>query len=380
MYLSTMAGAVDPAELAMYAALLMDSDNSEMIEFLMAGMWILLRNPDNRRVLGSSFNPNPASGVAKGMMHKLNDAITLHEIHDQAQEKAAMVREQVEKAKEVQAMKKSQGEGGDSEASGSAEGSPKGSTMHSRSESHAALSEADGGEPSGKGHRHRGSESEEPSTQGSPNTLGEEGAMQKLAHGSAAATSMGVSNGAPGPDGQNRPRGGGEEGGPPEGRLEPTGVHSRTEIKKQANSVAKVGAYVCLCMCCCLWLEQAAAPGRRLRPLDCLLPAVYGSSLPNMKRGAPRKEAPVLTRATHACAPQPQGKLKTLDKRFDKQLKDNWGLETLVTVGESWLPAMLEQDEMGSATDIPVLKLFEFLVASICLFMIEVRVKGLDLE
>jgi hypothetical protein len=50
MYLSTMAGALDPAELAMYAALLMDSDNSEMIEFLMAGMWILLRNPDNRKV------------------------------------------------------------------------------------------------------------------------------------------------------------------------------------------------------------------------------------------------------------------------------------------------------------------------------------------
>lgn len=38
MYLSTMAGAVDPAELAMYAALLMDSDNSEMIEFLMVGV------------------------------------------------------------------------------------------------------------------------------------------------------------------------------------------------------------------------------------------------------------------------------------------------------------------------------------------------------
>lgn len=33
--------------------------------------------------------------------------------------------------------------------------------------------------------------------------------------------------------------------------------------------------------------------------------------------------------------------------RFNKQLKDNWGLETLVSVGESWLPAMLEQDEVG---------------------------------
>eukprot|EP00983_Pelagomonas_calceolata_P113248 1159965-Pelagomonas_calceolata.AAC.5 len=50
MYLSTMAGALEPSELAMYSALLMDSDNSEMIEFLMAGMWILLRSPENRRV------------------------------------------------------------------------------------------------------------------------------------------------------------------------------------------------------------------------------------------------------------------------------------------------------------------------------------------
>jgi hypothetical protein len=33
--------------------------------------------------------------MAKNMMHKLNDAITLHEIHDQAQEKAAHVRKEV---------------------------------------------------------------------------------------------------------------------------------------------------------------------------------------------------------------------------------------------------------------------------------------------
>jgi hypothetical protein len=32
--------------------------------------------------------------------------------------------------------------------------------------------------------------------------------------------------------------------------------------------------------------------------------------------------------------------------------------------------------QIGEATDIPVLKLFEFLVASICLFMIEVGVGG----
>lgn len=81
----------------------------------------------------------------------------------------------------------------------------------------------------------------------------------------------------------------------------------------------------------------------------------------------PHKQEPIQTIPARSL----QGKFKQLDKRFDKQLKDNWGLETLVTVGESWLPAMLEQDDIGEATDIPVLKLFEFLVASICLFMIE---------
>ena len=45
------------------------------------------RNPSNRRVLGSSFSANPANNIAKGMMGKLNDAITLHEINDQAHEK-----------------------------------------------------------------------------------------------------------------------------------------------------------------------------------------------------------------------------------------------------------------------------------------------------
>lgn len=47
------------------------------------------------------------------------------------------------------------------------------------------------------------------------------------------------------------------------------------------------------------------------------------------------------------CSLQPndelKGKVAALEKRFDKQLKDNWGLETLVSVGESWMPAMQEQ-------------------------------------
>lgn len=39
----------------------------------------------------------------------------------------------------------------------------------------------------------------------------------------------------------------------------------------------------------------------------------------------------------------------------------------------SFLSSSYSQDSIGEATDIPVLKLFEFLVASVCLFMIEVR-------
>ena len=66
-----------------------------------------------------------------------------------------------------------------------------------------------------------------------------------------------------------------------------------------------------------------------------------------------------------------KGKVVSLEQRFDRQLKDNWGLETLVSVGESWMPAMQEQDELGEATDVPVLKLFEFLVASVCMFMVD---------
>eukprot|EP00198_Chlamydomonas_reinhardtii_P003541 XP_001692877.1 flagellar associated protein [Chlamydomonas reinhardtii] len=192
MYLSTMAGAVDAAELAMYAALLTDSDNSEMIEFLMAGMWILLRDGNNRKVLGTSFNPSPANALAKNMINKLNDAITLHEINDEGEEQL----------------------------------------------------ERDPDE----------------------------------AFAMPPDTNM--------PDGE----------------------------KFYEN-------------------KDTAFPSPML-----------------MKR---------------------EESADRLEKRFDKQLKDNWGLETLVSVGESWLPAMLEQDEVGEATDVPVLKLFEFLVASICMFMVD---------
>eukprot|EP00191_Tetraselmis_sp_GSL018_P024515 CAMPEP_0177627972 /NCGR_PEP_ID=MMETSP0419_2-20121207/31498_1 /TAXON_ID=582737 /ORGANISM="Tetraselmis sp., Strain GSL018" /LENGTH=1910 /DNA_ID=CAMNT_0019129181 /DNA_START=17 /DNA_END=5750 /DNA_ORIENTATION=+ len=59
MYLSTMAGTVSPKALAMLAALMQNSSNVEMVEYLMAAFWILLRDSGNRRLLSEAFAGNP---------------------------------------------------------------------------------------------------------------------------------------------------------------------------------------------------------------------------------------------------------------------------------------------------------------------------------
>jgi hypothetical protein len=52
--------------------------------------------------------------------------------------------------------------------------------------------------------------------------------------------------------------------------------------------------------------------------------------------------------------------------------QDDWGLEALVKVGNSWLTKLMAMDANGpSENDLPLLKLFEFLTASMCLYMIE---------
>lgn len=61
MYLSTMAGDLAPAPLVMLASLLNNSSNINMVENLMAAMWILLRNPANRAILGTAFDENPVT-------------------------------------------------------------------------------------------------------------------------------------------------------------------------------------------------------------------------------------------------------------------------------------------------------------------------------
>lgn len=79
-----------------------------------------------------------------------------------------------------------------------------------------------------------------------------------------------------------------------------------------------------------------------------------------------------------------------LDKQLGSGLDDNWGLDVLVRVGETWLPKLAESSvvprgqslqgslqpmsidrEAEARADVPLLKLFEFLTASLCLYVIE---------
>jgi hypothetical protein len=52
-------------------------------EFLMAGCWLLLKNPTNRQVLGNAFSSNPASTkLAKGMMEKLQATVDVADVNE----------------------------------------------------------------------------------------------------------------------------------------------------------------------------------------------------------------------------------------------------------------------------------------------------------
>jgi hypothetical protein len=72
MYLSTMAGNLEAPPLIMLATLLNNNSNLVMVENLMAAVWILLRNPHNRKILGMAFDENPLMNSAtKGQMKVL---------------------------------------------------------------------------------------------------------------------------------------------------------------------------------------------------------------------------------------------------------------------------------------------------------------------
>eukprot|EP00892_Ulva_mutabilis_P009697 jgi/Ulvmu1/709/UM010_0081.1 len=80
MYLSTMAGDLEAPPLVMLATLLNNNGNLLMVENLMAAVWILLRSPHNRRILGTAFADNPVlSSTLKGQMQ---DVVDVHEIQE----------------------------------------------------------------------------------------------------------------------------------------------------------------------------------------------------------------------------------------------------------------------------------------------------------
>ncbi|KXZ56071.1 hypothetical protein GPECTOR_2g953 [Gonium pectorale] len=388
MYLSTMAGAVDSAELAMYAALLTDSDNSEMIEFLMAGMWILLRNGNNRKVLGTSFNPSPANQLAKNMINKLNDAITLHEINDEVAAKAAKLR--------------GQGQGGGDNAAAASEQEQERGPASARSESvildnggntatASSGGDADGGLAEGEefGRDAGGSagdaddaaaaleDTEELSLQAQQQQAEAAGEGQEPGPGDETAAIV-AAEGDPSVAGLSAP-GSALHSGVPSPRRgasdNPSGAASPAPGAGDGDAALAAGVADGLA-------EEGAEGDASLAPdADESYIHMEHVDMPKgeafyEKRDKPFPSSMMLKRAESADrvrrkAEAMKGRMQQLEKRFDKQLKDNWGLETLVAVGESWLPAMLEQDEVGEANDVPVLKLFEFLVASICMFMVD---------
>lgn len=88
-----------------------------------------------------------------------------------------------------------------------------------------------------------------------------------------------------------------------------------------------------------------------------------------------------------------------LDQKLGSELQENWGLDVLVRVGETWLPKLRdaggvpagqssggnkagtdEEGEPGGKADVPLLKLFEFLTASLCLYVIAEESAGCPLR
>ncbi|GMH33927.1 hypothetical protein BSKO_01761 [Bryopsis sp. KO-2023] len=231
MYLSTMAGDVDAGSLSALTSLLNNTQNVEMVEYLMAAMWILLRNPNNRRALSTAFSENPANTITRDIHSKIQDAIEVYGV----QENMAAVRRDSMCVDELdnRIPKEGEIEGGDC-----TEAIPK-------NEEESALSK-EGQESAGAGDKEN---------------------LQRSTGGTEP-------NGAP------------ETGNP----------------------------------------EKTGAPEDGI-----------------IEEGAPDDEA----------------------------LESDWGLDTLVRVGENWLPRIMLLNVASDDSDAPLLKLFEFLSASLCLFMVE---------
>eukprot|EP00803_Ostreobium_quekettii_P006067 evm.model.scf_440.6 EVM.evm.TU.scf_440.6 scf_440:39552-53991(-) len=256
MYLSTVAGDVEPAALAGLAALLNNSDNVEMVEYLMAAMWILLRNPWNRKMLGMAFNNNPANTMQRDINNKIHDAIDIHDVSQQADE-VALISNQIQN-------------------------SP--------------------GKPT------------------SPNTqdTGGEGAI--------VVTSTDEARAADAPAAIKT-----------DDKAKLPKYPSGTAGKEFADAAKHKGC------------KDSASSGGEGR----------GSGSPS-RQGSGPLERDWDEGSQVSSPPCPEG----------EGLAEDWGLETLVRVGENWLPRILELNVAMDRSDAPLVKLFEFLTASMCLFLV----------
>jgi hypothetical protein len=81
LWCSLQAGEVEALELAMYSTMMVASTNVQMVEYLMAGMWILLRQPSNRKVLGQALSGmGEGANANTGLLDTLDDAIVVHDV------------------------------------------------------------------------------------------------------------------------------------------------------------------------------------------------------------------------------------------------------------------------------------------------------------
>ncbi|GAX81636.1 hypothetical protein CEUSTIGMA_g9064.t1 [Chlamydomonas eustigma] len=441
MYLCTMAGDVAAADLSMYSTILMGGNSSQIVEYLMAGFWILLRNPSNRALLGTSFSPDPAQPFVRGITEKINDVIKMNEMTDFAEEKAALVNNirnnkkmsaLLEDIKEENAIdllspqpKLSQ-QGtekyGLQQPSLDGESSITGKVLDGGTDLELIMK---GGESFESPFQHMSYniEQEGRTMASDEEATREDGLSSKAATAPYSQSSVVARN-----SGRNSQRNS-MKGGMGAGRLSYAGV---------ADSVAECGLsrpgssgrFDCVSVSNSQSLVTQAEEGLLGRMSSMRRDGSLRSSLEDLEhevhaRGdeSPRPHGgmqismldsatgyegdrasvgpagelggPPLVSAHHKLQRQLSKQItkklsrvlteedhriveaiaSDLIEKFDKKLDEDWGLMSLVKVGESWLPSILDQDEIGEVSDMPVIKLFEFLISSLCLFLVEEEVE-----
>ncbi|KAK9861581.1 hypothetical protein WJX84_001329 [Apatococcus fuscideae] len=84
MYLCTVATDLDGITLSRLVRLMGKTIKAETMEFLMAGMWILLRHPNHRSLLAQAFAEDSAAETGEDKLQaQLQDAIEVHDVTDE---------------------------------------------------------------------------------------------------------------------------------------------------------------------------------------------------------------------------------------------------------------------------------------------------------